>query len=141
MRAPLSLVANRAFNVGSNEQNLTLLDVGKLINEIVPTAKIIETNENVDRRNYRVNFDRIRSVLGFLPSWTIEKGVRQIVDAVGSGEIGSYTASNYSNVRVLREAGSSTFVRRYNTGWEPAYLDIRAPVNGEGELSRKVAQG
>ena len=133
LRAPIASVANRAFNVGSNEQNMTLLDVGDRIKELVPGSRIVETNENVDRRNYRVNFDRIRSTLGFVPKWTIERGITQVVDAIRSGHVGDYKASSHSNVQVLREVGSQVFLQRYNTGWETAYLDRRDPIQETGE--------
>jgi nucleoside-diphosphate-sugar epimerase len=133
LRAPISVVANRSFNVGSNEQNMTLLEVGERIREIVPGSRIVETNENVDRRNYRVNFDRIHSALGFQPRWTIEEGIRQVVDAIRSGHVGDYKASSHSNVQVLREVGSQVFLQRYNHGWETAYLDRRDPIQETGE--------
>jgi nucleoside-diphosphate-sugar epimerase len=134
LRAPIPAVANRAFNVGSNEQNMTLLEVGERIRDIVPGSRIVETNENVDRRNYRVDFDRIRSTLGFTPRWTIEAGIHQVVDAVKSGHVGDYKASSHSNVQVLRELGSQVFLQRYNHGWEPAYLDRRDPIQETGEI-------
>jgi nucleoside-diphosphate-sugar epimerase len=137
LRAPLADIANRAFNVGSNEQNMTLLEVGERIRDIVPGSRIVETNENVDRRNYRVNFDRIRSTLGFRPRWSMEQGIRQVVEAVVSGRVGDYTAANHSNVRVLKEVGSQVFVQRYNSGWEPAYLDRRDPIQETGDPGEK----
>ena len=133
LRAPIPAVANRSFNVGSNEQNMTLLDVGEHIRDLVPGSRIVETNENVDRRNYRVNFDRIRTTLGFRPRWTIEAGIRQVVDAIRSGHVGDYKASSHSNVQVLREVGSQVFLQRYNHGWETAYLDRRDPIQETGE--------
>ena len=133
LRAPIPAVANRSFNVGSNEQNMTLLDVGERIRDVVPGSRIVETNENVDRRNYRVNFDRIRTTLGFTPKWTIEAGIQQVIEAVKSGDVGDYKASSHSNVQVLREVGSPVFLQRYNHGWETAYLDRRDPIQETGE--------
>ncbi|HWD25567.1 MAG TPA: SDR family oxidoreductase [Rhizomicrobium sp.] len=140
LRAPIADVANRSFNVGSNEQNMTLLDVGEHIRAIVPGSRIVETNENVDRRNYRVNFDRIRTTLGFTPRWTIEAGIHQVVDAIKSGHVGDYKASSHSNVQVLRELGSQVFLQRYNHGWETAYLDRRDPIQETGEIADPVTQ-
>jgi nucleoside-diphosphate-sugar epimerase len=124
LHANLADVANRAFNVGSNEQNLTLRDLGQRINAIVPSAKVVEMNENLDPRDYRVNFDRISKTLGFKPKWSIEDGIRQVIEAVREGGLGDYNDINYNNVLFLQARGSEEFVRRYNSGWEGSYLEI-----------------
>jgi hypothetical protein len=40
-----------------------------------------------DHRSYRVNFDKIREVLGFYPDYIIEDGAREIYNALKSGEL------------------------------------------------------
>jgi nucleoside-diphosphate-sugar epimerase len=139
LRAPLADIGNRSFNVGSNEQNMTLLELGERIKSLVPGSRTAITDENVDRRNYRVNFDRIRKTMGFKPNWTIERGIRQVVDAVRSGKVGDYNAVSYSNVRVLKEVGPQVFVQRYNTGWETEYLDRRDPIQETGGPDSEIA--
>ena len=96
-------LSDSIFNVGSDEQNYTLHEVGKLIQGMVPTAKLVCTESNEDPRNYRVNFKRIRTVLNFKPDWTLELGVQQVVEAVRSGKVVDYHHSKYSNVKFLSE--------------------------------------
>jgi nucleoside-diphosphate-sugar epimerase len=91
------------FNVGSDEQNLTLGQVGRIINDMVPSAELKITDDNVDRRNYRVSFRRIREWLGFQPKWTVEAGIQQVIDAIQSGKVVDYHNPIYSNVKVLSE--------------------------------------
>jgi nucleoside-diphosphate-sugar epimerase len=99
--APVELVAGRTFNVGSDEGNATLGDVGRLINRIVPEAEYVDSGRDGDRRNYRVSFRRIREELGFVPDWNLEGGVRQVLAALRSGDITDYRAPEYSNVAFL----------------------------------------
>jgi nucleoside-diphosphate-sugar epimerase len=99
--APSQAVAPVIFNVGCNEQNRTLGQVGELITTMVPGSVLHCTEENVDRRNYRVDFQRIREGLGFQPVWTIEAGVQQVLDAMRSGKIVDYQDARYSNVKFL----------------------------------------
>jgi nucleoside-diphosphate-sugar epimerase len=103
LEAPEIQLTDAIFNVGSDEQNYTLGHIGEVIKQIVPTAELICTENPDDRRNYRVNFSRIRTVLNFHPEWTIEAGVRQVVDAIRGGRVIDYRHAKYSNVKFLSE--------------------------------------
>ncbi len=136
--APAELVAGRTFNVGSDEQNATLGEVGRLINRIVPEAEYVDSGRDGDRRNYRVSFRRIREELGFSPDWTIEGGVRQVLEALESGAVGDYRSPEYSNVAFLvgmNEASSYLATEsetvRVLIG-EAARSDARPPTIVEG---------
>ena len=56
--ASRELIHNRAVNVGANNQNYRVRDVGDAVQRLVPKAKVVYTGEvGPDPRNYRVNFD------------------------------------------------------------------------------------
>lgn len=101
--APRQALQETIFNVGSDEQNCTLGDLGRQIWKMVPAAELQFFEENVDRRNYRVNFNRIRKSLGFRPEWTLTMGVQQVLDAISQGQVVDYKDPRYSNVRFLSE--------------------------------------
>ena len=101
--APLDVVGGEIFNVGSDAGNMTLGDVGRTIQRLVPTAELISSASDGDRRNYRVDFSKIRNRLGYKPQWTVEMGVGQVIEAFESGKVRDYTASQYSNVKFLSE--------------------------------------
>lgn len=109
--APVERVRNEIFNVGSDEQNATLGDIGHLVNRLVPEAEYVDSGLDGDRRNYRVDFTKIREQLGFTPRWTLEAGIRQVIDAVRSGAVEDYTDAMYSNVRFLRDGMAPRFQR------------------------------
>ncbi len=96
-------VAPVIFNVGCDEQNRTLGQVGELIQRMVPGAALHCTEENVDRRNYRVEFRRIRESLNFTPVWTLESGIQQVLDAISAGKVKNYQDPKYSNVKFLSD--------------------------------------
>lgn len=96
-------LTDTVFNVGSDEQNYTLGEVGELIKKVVPEADVICTEAKGDARNYRVSFQRIREVLNFRPEWTLEAGIHQVVDAIHQGRVTDYHHSKYSNVKFLSE--------------------------------------
>jgi nucleoside-diphosphate-sugar epimerase len=94
-------VAPIIFNVGSDEQNRTLGQVGELIQRMVPGSVLRCSEDNVDRRNYKVEFHRIRGVLGFHSTWTLQAGIQQVLDAILTGKVSNYEDPRYSNVKVM----------------------------------------
>ena len=98
-------VRNRVFNVGSDEQNYTIWQIGELIRGLVPTAELVDLGTDSDRRNYRVDFGCIRSTLGFRPRWTVGGGVLQVIEAIRTGRVQDYRDVRYSNARFLQDAG------------------------------------
>jgi len=130
LEAPSSLVSGEAFNVGSDAQNYTLGDVAALIQQQVPTARIVSDDTVVDRRNYRVSFRKIRTVLGFEPSWTLERGIAQVIACVSSNAIGHYSLPAYSNVLYLKEHGTESFNRFKIAGWEQDLMSINRLGSG-----------
>jgi nucleoside-diphosphate-sugar epimerase len=110
LEAPTKLTRNEIFNVGSNDQNYTIQDVGEIINRLVPNSKVISQGTDGDRRNYRVNFDKIKKIMGFKPNWNVEEGVKQVIAAIQRGEIEDYTDPIYSNVKFLTEEENSQII-------------------------------
>ena len=99
---PLELVSGEIFNLGSNDQNYTISDVARIVRDRVPDVDI-EVTDGVDRRNYRVSFDKTATLLGFRPTRTVEDGVNEIVRAVESGSVADMKDPRHSNVRALIE--------------------------------------
>jgi nucleoside-diphosphate-sugar epimerase len=135
LEAPLALVRNEVFNVGSNEQNYTISQVGELIHQVVPSAKLINMGADTDLRNYRVNFDKICRVLQFTPQWTVEKGVAQVIEAINSGVVSDYRHAKYSNVKFLNEEGLVYLVRPKDR-WaydliNDTFMPLLQPVAGD----------
>ncbi len=125
LEAPLPAVHNKVFNVGSNDQNYTISQVGEAIQRLVPTAELIDIEFDGDRRNYRVNFSKVQQALGFVPQWNLERGINQVVDAIRSGKVADYTDAKYSNVKFLSEEGMTRNINRQN-GW--AYELMNEPM-------------
>jgi len=104
LQAPPYNVRGQVFNVGSNEQNYQIADLGLIIKEIVPTARVV-TQPKEDNRNYRVRFDKICNVLNFQPRYTVRDGIQEIIDAFATGKITDYRDPCYSNFSFLKQNG------------------------------------
>lgn len=114
-------VRGEIFNVGSDEQNYTIAQIGELIHRNVPSARVILKDE-VDVNNYRVSFGKIRRVLGFLPEWSVQRGVEQVIESIRSGQVQDYKQPEYSNIKFLTLEGI-TMLERHENGWAARLLD------------------
>jgi nucleoside-diphosphate-sugar epimerase len=78
--APRELVHAQAFNVGSTSENYQIRDVARMVEEVVVGSKVtFEEGAGPDLRCYRVNFDRLPSVLReFKPRWTVRTGIEDL---------------------------------------------------------------
>jgi len=79
-------VAGEVFNVGSNEQNYNMLELADLIGSIRPGFRK-EFFGEVDKRSYRVNFNKIKKILNFNVEYTPEKGAEEVYRALENGEL------------------------------------------------------
>ena len=123
VEAPKEVIHNETFNVGGDEGNMTLGMVGELVKKLVPDAELVDSGRDGDRRNYRVDFSKIRNMLGFEPKWTVEEGIKQVIEALRSGKVRDYKAPMYSNVKYLTEGSASDSVKQYYLGWEKGLIE------------------
>jgi nucleoside-diphosphate-sugar epimerase len=136
LQAPLGQVQSEIFNVGSDKQNLTISQVGKIISDLVPTAQLVSMGSDTDLRNYRVSFAKIRSVLGFEPEWTIDRGVRQVQEALTTGIVQNYADARYSNLKSLTEDHNSKLFKP-EQDWPMQLLRDSGSSNGARESTKR----
>ena len=110
------VVQNQIYNVGSDDMNYTIGQVGEMIERLVPTAALKNMGSDVDRRNYRVAFAKIRRHIGFEPDWSLERGIFQVIDALKNHRVTDYHDPRYSNVRFLRDEGASSLLTAPDRG-------------------------
>jgi len=110
LEAPIEVVRGQVFNVGSDEQNKTLGEIGMMIQRQVPTAECVISQGDGDKRNYRVRFTRITQRVGFKPKWTLEAGIKQVIAAFEDGSVTDYKDDRYSNVQFLRNEKGQKYV-------------------------------
>ncbi|MGI5424358.1 NAD-dependent epimerase/dehydratase family protein [Streptomyces sp. CA-179760] len=83
LTAPREAVHDRAFNIGSETNNVTVAEIAEQVAEAVSGSKVVITGENgADPRSYRVDFSRFRSAVpGFDCEWTVKRGALELADA------------------------------------------------------------
>lgn len=101
LQAPIEDVGGEVFNVGSNEQNYQIKDVGRQVAEVFPDAEIDWHRDKEDDRSYQVDFTKIRDVIDYEVEETIVSGAREIKNAFEADRFTDYTDSQYSNYKTL----------------------------------------
>jgi nucleoside-diphosphate-sugar epimerase len=99
--APREKIHNQAINIGANEQNYQVRDVGDAVAKLVPNAKIVYTGETgPDPRNYRVKFDKLYSLFpDFRLKYNLQSGLEELLQ--------KYREHNFS----LKDFEGDQFVR------------------------------
>ncbi|MFQ5576415.1 MAG: NAD-dependent epimerase/dehydratase family protein [Anaerolineae bacterium] len=80
LRAPREVVHNQAFNVGRTAENYRIRDLAEIVAQTVPGSRVeFAGDAGPDKRNYRVNCDKIRRALpDFTPQWDARKGAQEL---------------------------------------------------------------
>ena len=105
---PDDVVNRQIFNVGSDQLNYQLKDIGQLITTHLPDATYDILNENVDERNYRVSFDKIHSELNFSPEHDLNSGIIEMIEKIqSSSDLQDYKNTIFSNLETLKAMSTS----------------------------------
>ena len=74
------------INIGRNDNNLTVLDMAKLVTESIPGTKLsVNENAAADKRSYSVDFSLYKSLAGdFYPQFTIKDSINRLKDLMNS---------------------------------------------------------
>jgi nucleoside-diphosphate-sugar epimerase len=73
---------NDVFNVGSDEMNFSKKEICEIIGKLVPKSyfNFADVGEDIDKRNYQVSYDKIKS-LGFNTEISLEEGISELIKA------------------------------------------------------------
>lgn len=98
LKAPPELARGIVLNIGDNQENYTKAAIVQTIQEVVggnPTIEFIHRDE--DPRDYRVDFSRVHSLLGFRITRTVRDGVREVLDSLRNGVFADPDGPLYRN--------------------------------------------
>ncbi len=69
------------FNVGDIKNNKTIEEIAYTVKEILPNTDITYLKEKVtDRRDYSINCQKIKNIIGWNNKWTVEEGIRDLIE-------------------------------------------------------------
>jgi nucleoside-diphosphate-sugar epimerase len=83
LQAPIEVVHNQAFNIGSNRENYQILDLAKIVEKTVPGCRIeFAKDASPDKRCYRVDFGKFYSTFPHhKPKWDAGSGAVELYES------------------------------------------------------------
>lgn len=86
LHAQRSAVHCKAFNVGSEANNLTVAEIAQAVVEVVPGSTLAITGvTGGDDRSYRVDFSAFRNAVGYEAAWSVAAGADELYQAYLAG--------------------------------------------------------
>lgn len=70
------------YNVGSNKNNFTKEKLIKKIEKYIKIKNINFIEKKTDYRNYKVNFTKMKKKLKFIPKYSVDYGIKEIITAM-----------------------------------------------------------
>jgi nucleoside-diphosphate-sugar epimerase len=91
------------FNL--HTENLTILELAQRIQKILPDS-IIETTDISfqDLRNYQVSSEKANKLLNFSPKYSIESGIKEIVNLIVTKRIRDVRIPKFNNYEILKSS-------------------------------------
>ena len=79
---PVEAIHGRAFNIGSEEQNVRIRELASTMRDLLDCEVEMSDDATADPRSYRVDFSKLRdAVPGFSCEWSIHRGAEELVQA------------------------------------------------------------
>jgi nucleoside-diphosphate-sugar epimerase len=102
LEAPVAKVDRNVFNTGGDANNFTKSMILDAIEQRLPHVQYKLVTGGRDRRNYKVDFSRIRNALSFEPHYSIPDGIDETIHALQLGYFGDHDAHRdyYGNYNV-----------------------------------------
>ena len=98
------LINYQIFNAGNNKNNFTKKGILKKVQKILPKNKVIFRKKDVNKRNYRVDFKKVKKILNFKTRYSLEYGIKEIYQAYKNKnfklikhQLGNYYIKNAKN--------------------------------------------
>jgi len=89
--------------------NFTIDQIGDKVSAKFPDAEYNTVDEDVDKRNYKVSFNKIVTQLGFEKKYDIEMGLDEMIEKISQdNSLLDYEDKVYSNFSQLKDSFSES---------------------------------
>jgi len=97
IESPEDKVRANVFNVGSTDENYNKGMIIEEVCKVVPNVKVNYVEMNEDPRDYRVNFDKIKTTLGYTITKKVPDGIKEIYTLLSTGIVTDSFAQKFRN--------------------------------------------
>lgn len=103
LKQPTEKIQGKIYNIGY--QNHSVRTLGEMVQRLVSKEKKVELvyEETDDNRSYHVSSEKIKNELGFVPKFTVEDAIEDLVEAFRKELLpNSLTDIKYSNIKTMK---------------------------------------
>jgi nucleoside-diphosphate-sugar epimerase len=103
LQSEVSNVRGQIYNLGSESGNLSKDKIVEVILKRLPetTVRYKDLTFGGDMRDFHVSYEKVQDKLGFETKFTVEDGVREVLNALRSGLIDNPKDQRYRNARFI----------------------------------------
>ena len=101
LNQPIKKISGEIFNIGMEDNNYQIEEIGNLIKELFPEITINRVEEKEDERSYRVTFEKARTVLNYNAKYSLKEGIIEIAEYLKEEQI-DFKESQYSNYKKVQ---------------------------------------
>jgi nucleoside-diphosphate-sugar epimerase len=106
LEAPIAVVHNQAFNVGSNDLNHQIIDLAQIAVRTVPGSELeVRASKGADQRTYKADFGKFAKTFpSFRFLWNAESGAQELYAAFQARDLThqSFTDKKFTRLKWLR---------------------------------------
>ncbi|GLU28171.1 SDR family oxidoreductase [Brucella sp. NBRC 12950] len=127
MEAPVEVVFNEAFNVGSTEHNYRIRDIARIVADNVPDCRIEYAEDaGPDTRSYRVSFEKLARILPQArPQWDAVAGAKELLSAYSQS---SLKLEEFEGPQFQRIAHIRMLIEKGTIGSDLRYVEDSVPL-------------
>jgi nucleoside-diphosphate-sugar epimerase len=95
----VNLKIKQVFNCGSNDNNYTKIQIARFLKKKVKDLKIVINKKVKDKRNYRVDFSKVRRILNFRSKYNINYAISETINFLKMNKkiFKNYKSENFGN--------------------------------------------
>lgn len=131
LEAPGDLVSGEIFNVGSDDLNLQILDLGRRVSHAIEGTDLEVSAGDEDRRTYRVQFRKLKEQLGFEYQYSFEDGIEEVRRYLEDDSVDPFSEP-FNNLRRMKRL-LATLVDEGGEPIAPSFIPLAKPLLGEEE--------
>jgi len=88
VESPRYMRDRQVFHVGDDANNVTVAEIARTVAHYLPDTRIEFPDEQAgDRRDYRINCQRIRNTLNWQARYSVAAGIEELVDRLREGAV------------------------------------------------------
>ena len=97
IKIDINKISFEVFNVGDNSNNFSKKMIVDEILKYIPNGKVKYLEKGFDKRNYIVDFSKVNLILGFKASYSVQKGIEEIIAEIKKGTYDFRKENQYGN--------------------------------------------